>query len=322
MAIIMRSEFRLPREAMFDPNAPLAHLNHTLSNAFFAITPFLALLVVAAALAPLALGGFAFSTEAWAPKLERLDPLKGLGKMFAVRSLVELIKSILKVLLVFMVAWVLFKRDFDAMLRLGDQEVSAALLRSGDLIVNGFVILCASLALVAALDVPYQLWDYKRGLKMTRQEIRDEMKETDGRPEVKGRIRRLQMEMAQRRMMEEVPRADVVVTNPTHFAVALRYDHGKEGAPVVVAKGADLIAARIRQLAVASAVPLVSAPPLARALFRSTKLGEQIPDSLYLAVAQVLAYVYQLKAGRPLGQPAPEPPRDLPVPDDLVGPVP
>jgi flagellar biosynthetic protein FlhB len=181
-----------------------------------------------------------------------------------------------------------------------------------------FLVLSAATMLIAAIDVPYQLWDHNRQLRMTRQEVRDELKETEGRPEVKGRIRTLQREMAQRRMMEEVPSADVVVTNPTHFAVALRYEALRSNAPRVVAKGADLIASQIRQVATAHQVPIVETPPLARALYYNGELDQEIPASLYLAVAQVLAYVYQLRAARQSGRPEPPPPQGLPVPEDLL----
>ncbi len=176
------------------------------------------------------------------------------------------------------------------------------------------VILTSTLIVLALFDVPFQLWDHKRQLKMTQQEVRDELKETEGRPEVRGRIRQLQREMAQRRMMEEVPKADVIVTNPTHFAVALRYDADRMRAPIVVAKGADLVAANIRRVGREHDVPLVEAPLLARAIYFSTELEAPIPAGLYLAVAQLLAYVFQLKAYREFGGDIPQPPDELPGP--------
>jgi len=171
--------------------------------------------------------------------------------------------------------------------------------------------------LLVMLDVPYQLWNHQRQLKMTKQEVKDEAKEQEGNPEVKGKIRQMQMQAAQRRMMEAVPKADVIVTNPTHFAVALKYDQGGSGAPVLVAKGTDLVAAQIRQLALASKVPLVAAPSLARALYYSTELNQEIPRGLFLAVAQVLAYVFQLRASTQYGWNKPVPPSDVSVPDDF-----
>jgi flagellar biosynthetic protein FlhB len=179
------------------------------------------------------------------------------------------------------------------------------------------VILSASLALIAAIDVPFQLWDHAKNLKMTRQEVRDEHKNTEGKPEVKAKVRTMQREIAQRRMMSEVPKADVVITNPTHYAIALRYDADKMAAPVVVAKGVELVASQIRTVAVANKVPIFEAPPLARALYYSTEIDQQVPAGLYLAVAQVLAYVFQLRA-TVRGGPVPVPPEDIPVPDEFV----
>jgi len=192
----------------------------------------------------------------------------------------------------------------------------------GSLIGGSFVLIASTLILIALVDVPFQLWDHKRQLKMTKQEIREEMKETEGRPEVKGRIRSLQREMAQRRMMDEVPKADVIVTNPTHYAVALRYDQTTMQAPRVVAKGADLVAANIRRVAREHAVPVIEAPMLARAIHAHAELGDAIPSELYLAVAKLLAYVFQLRAYNSGGGQKPELPRDLPVPEDLQVPVP
>jgi flagellar biosynthetic protein FlhB len=179
------------------------------------------------------------------------------------------------------------------------------------------LILSASLIAVVAIDVPYQLWDHSKKLKMTLQEIKDEMKESEGSPEVKGRLRRMQMEMAQNRMMAEVPKADVIVTNPSHYAVALKYDQNTTSAPKLVAKGVDLMAAQIRNIAIGANVPLLASPPLARALYYATDLDKEIPQGLYLAVAQVLAYVYQLKAARQNRWDEPLPPRDIKVPEEF-----
>jgi flagellar biosynthetic protein FlhB len=191
------------------------------------------------------------------------------------------------------------------------------LAHAGQILSRSFVILSASLELIAAIDVPFQLWDHAKNLKMTRQEVRDEHKNTEGKPEVKAKVRTMQREIAQRRMMSEVPKADVVITNPTHYAIALRYDADKMAAPVVVAKGVELVASQIRTVAVANKVPIFEAPPLARALYYSTEIDQQVPAGLYLAVAQVLAYVFQLRA-TVRGGPVPVPPEDIPVPDEFV----
>ncbi|MGR9071571.1 MAG: flagellar biosynthesis protein FlhB [Gammaproteobacteria bacterium] len=314
---MMHTLFFVSREAVFDPATPVIYFRRAMTDGLMLIAPFLAIMVIVALLSPLALGGWAFSFEAMQPKLEKLDPIKGLGRLFALRGLVELGKSLLKFLLIFAVSVMLFDTFLDEFIGLGGEPVGQAVLHSVKLIGLCFLILSASLLLIALVDAPYQLWDHGRRLRMTRQEVRDEIKETEGSPEVRGRIRRLQMETARKRMMDEVPKADVVVTNPTHFAVALRYDQTSAGAPKVVAKGTDLIAAQIRNKAVAANVPLVAAPPLARALFYSTRLDQEIPQGLYLAVAQVLAYVYQLRTAESYGWEKPVPPGDLPVPDEF-----
>ena len=217
----------------------------------------------------------------------------------------------------FSVVILLYHLYFSKFITLGAEPQDQAIIHALKMIAVSFLLLSASLILVVIVDVPFQLWDHNKKLKMTKQEVRDEMKETEGSPEVKGKIRQLQMEMAQRRMMDEVPKADVIVTNPTHFAVALRYDQNSSIAPKLVAKGTDLVAAQIRNLAIKADVPLVAAPPVARALYYSTDLDKEIPQGLFLAVAQVLAYVYQLKVARDNHWDEPLPPGNLPVPDEF-----
>lgn len=272
-----------------------------------------------ALLAPMLLGGWTFSTQAIAWQWERLDPWRGCRRMFSWHGLAELAKALIKVLLVAGVAWLVAKHYADDLIGLGRLPTEAALAGAAQLLGWGFFVLCAATVLIAAVDVPYQLWTHARQLRMTRQELREELKETEGRPEVRARLRRLQQERARRRMMAEVPRATVVVTNPTHYAVALRYVPPKTRAPVVVAKGTDRLAERIRELARASNVPILPAPPLARALYYGARLGQEIPTELYTAVARVLAYVYRLQAGRRHGEPPPAPPRaeELEIPPAL-----
>jgi flagellar biosynthetic protein FlhB len=200
---------------------------------------------------------------------------------------------------------------------LSSLPLKSAIFKALDIIGFSLLILTSTLFLIVAIDVPYQLWNHSRQLKMSKQEVKDETKEQEGNPEIKGQLRRKQMEMAQQRMMEDVPKADVVVTNPAHFAIVLKYDPLGSGAPVVVAKGVDLIAAQIRNNAMGADVPLVAAPPLARALFYSTELGEEIPQGLFLAVAQILAYIFQLKQATETGGEKPFPPQDLKVPNDF-----
>ncbi|WP_036250977.1 flagellar biosynthesis protein FlhB [Methylobacter sp. BBA5.1] len=314
---MMKAQFQLKRAVIFDPASPALYFKQTMIDGVLLIAPFAAAMVAAAIIAPLALGGWVFSWEALAPKLEKLDPIKGLARLFAVRGLVEMLKALLKFLLVFMVAVVLFRFFLKELVGLSVEPMAQSVSHALRIIGLCFLLLSASLILIVMIDVPYQLWDHNKKLKMTLQEIKDEMKESEGSPEVKGRMRRMQMEMAQNRMMTEVPKADVIVTNPSHYAVALKYDQHANGAPRLVAKGVDLIAAQIRNLAIGADVPLVASPPLARALYYSTDLDKEIPQGLYLAVAQVLAYVYQLKTARQNHWDEPLPPGDIKVPDEF-----
>jgi flagellar biosynthetic protein FlhB len=314
---IMRTQFQLSREIIFDPASPVIYLKQVMIDGVMLIAPFIAVMVVAAIVAPLALGGWVFSWEAITPKFEKLDPIKGIARMFALHGLIELIKALLKVLLIFVVAIVLSKHFLNELVGLGAEPLEQSIGHGLDIIGISFLVLSASLILVVMFDVPYQLWDHSKKLKMTLQEIKDEMKESEGSPEIKARQRRTQMSMAQNRMMTEVPKADVIITNPSHYAVALKYDQNSGGAPKLVAKGVDLIAAQIRSLATGANIPLVASPPLARALYYSTELDREIPKGLYLAVAQVLAYVYHLKAARENHWDEPLPPGNIKVPDEF-----
>ncbi len=317
MIAMMRTQFQLSREVIFDTASPIIHLKQVMMDGLLLIAPFLAAMVIVAIIAPLALGGWVFSWDAITPKFEKMDPIKGVARLFAVHGLIEMGKALLKFLLIFIVAIVLAKRFLTGLVGLGNEPLEQSISHGFGIIGDCFLILSASLSAVVLFDVPFQLWEHSKKLKMTLQEIKDEMKESEGSPEVKGRIRRMQMEMAQNRMMTEVPKADVIITNPSHFAVALRYDPEANGAPKLVAKGVDLMAAQIRNMAMAANVPLLASPPLARALYYSTDLDREIPKGLYLAVAQVLAYVYQLKTAREQRWTEPAPPSDIPVPDEF-----
>ena len=284
------------------------HLMHVLLSALTLITPFLAITVVAALAGPALMGGLLFSADAIAFKADKLDPIKGLGRVFSTKGLIELVKALLKFFLVLGVAVLIYKyleRDVMALITL---DVVEGIARSGNLVMIALVLLSATLVLIAAIDVPYQLWSHNKQMRMTKQEIKDEGKETDGRPEVKARVRQLQREVSQRRMLQDVPDADVVITNPTHYSVALKYDKDGSGAPRVVAKGQDLIALKIRSIAIEHDVAIYEEPPLARALHGTTEIGDEIPGPLFLAVARVLAYVYHLRKSTPtdyIPRPAP-----------------
>lgn len=299
LSAIMSGNLVIPRGDMFDPMAMINRLVVSIQDALLMLAPFFVVVVVVAILSSIALGGMAFSGQALAPKLSKLNPLKGLKKLFSLKGLVELAKAMAKFLLVGGATTLILWSSMDSFIALSGMALGPAISELANLIGWSFVLIATTLILVAAVDVPFQVWDHKRQMKMTRQEVREEMKDTEGRPEVRGRIRQLQREMANSRMMDEVPKADVIVTNPTHYAVALRYNQTRMAAPVVVAKGTELIAANIRRVGDEHEVPIIESPALARAIYFHTELGEAIPAGLYLAVAKVLAYVFQLKAHIP-----------------------
>ena len=295
-------------DVLRDPELIPVHFMQVMMSALVLIAPFLAITVVAALAGPALMGGMLFSAEAIAFKAEKLDPIKGLGRVFSTKGLIELVKALLKFFLVLGVAVLIYKfleRDVMSLITL---DVREGIARSGSMIMVALVLLSATLVLIAAIDVPFQLWSHNKQMRMTKQEIKDESKETDGRPEVKSRIRQLQHEASQRRMLQDVPDADVVITNPTHYSVALKYDKDGSGAPRVVAKGQDLIAFKIRSIAMEHDVAIYEEPPLARALHGTTEIGDEIPGPLFLAVARVLAYVYHLRQSTPtdyIPRPAP-----------------
>ena len=295
-------------DVLREPELIPVHLMQVMMAALVLIAPFLAITVVAALAGPALMGGMLFSAEAIAFKAEKLDPIKGLGRVFSTKGLIELVKALLKFFLVLGVAVLIYKfleRDVMSLITL---DVREGIARSGSMIMVALVLLSATLVLIAAIDVPFQLWSHNKQMRMTKQEIKDESKETDGRPEVKSRIRQLQYEASQRRMLQDVPDADVVITNPTHYSVALKYDKDGSGAPRVVAKGQDLIAFKIRSIAMEHDVAIYEEPPLARALHGTTEIGDEIPGPLFLAVARVLAYVYHLRQSTPtdyIPRPAP-----------------
>jgi flagellar biosynthesis protein FlhB len=318
---LMQSDLALTREQVLDPAWLVPSLETGIARALRAATPILGLTLVAALVAPLTLGGWNFSFEALVPDFTRLSPLNGLQRIFSVRSLVELAKAFAKFLLVATVAVGFLWKNAGHLLALGAEPLRAGIADAATLGSNALLALAASLALIAGVDVPWQLWNYKQRLRMTRQEVREELREHEGSPEMKGRIRKAQQEVAKRRMMQEVPKADVVVVNPTHFAVALRYDEQRMRAPIVVAKGAEEVAARIREVAVEHGVPIFEAPPLARALHRAVPIGGEIPVSLYVAMAQVLTYVYQLRTTRRTGAVPPMPPHIDPAVEAAADPT-
>jgi flagellar biosynthesis protein FlhB len=305
---LMSSSLTLTREQSVDESLMFATMTTEAAHALLACAPILGLTMVAALVAPMLLGGWNLSFEALAPDFTRLNPLSGFGRMFSTRSGVDLAKAFAKFILLALVAILILRHKSGELMGLGLEPTHMAIAHAISLTGYAFLMLAGTLGLIAAVDVPWQLFQHNKQQRMTRQEVREEMKESEGSPEIKGRIRTMQREFARRRMMHEVPKADVVIVNPTHFAVALKYDEKRMRAPIVVAKGADVIAARIREIATDSLVPIFEAPPLARALFKSVEIGGEIPATLYVAVAQVLTYIYQLKTARRDGMNPPAPP--------------
>ena len=314
---IARGCFALRRGDIFETGFMAERLVDSLYWAMWGLLPVMLALTLAAFLSPIALGGWMFSAKPMLPKFERLDPLAGLQRMFSLRSLVELLKAIAKVLVVGGAALLLLWSLRGDVLAMAREPLETAMQHASHMVLWSALALSASTLLIAAVDVPFQLFDHAGKLRMTTQQVRDELKESEGRPEVKGRIRQLQRQMAKARMMSAVPKADVVITNPTHYAVALRYDMAQAGAPLLVAKGADHVAFRIREIAQANGVPVVSSPKLARAIFHTTEIEQEVPAALYLAVAQVLAYVFHLRNWRRTGGKPPQMPGEFDIPEGM-----
>lgn len=314
---VMTENFDLPREILYNDRYMSLNLLAAAKHASEGLAPLFLLLLVASIVGPIALGGWLFSLESLAPKASRMNPAAGLKRMFSMKSIIELLKALGKFLVVLIVALFVLSNASEDLFNIANEPLELAILHAVQTIGWSSLWMACGLILIAAVDVPFQMWDSKQKLKMTKQEVRDEHKDSEGKPEVKGRIRRLQMEMAQRRMMSAVPEADVVITNPTHFSVALKYDENAGNAPKVIAKGSDHLALKIREIANEHQIILLESPALARAVYYSTELDEEIPAGLYMAVAQVLAYVYQLRQYHAGKGKRPDSLNDLPIPEDL-----
>ncbi len=312
---IMKNNFSVERSVLFDSTQLFKHFKGELSAMVFALLPLFFLMLFTAIFSSALLGGFNFSAEAITPKLSKLDPIKGLKKIFGTNGIIELVKSILKIMLMGNVAVYFLWQAKDEIYGLSEEPFPGAFIHAMELISWQFLLVSLTMIVVALIDVPYQIWSNTRQLKMTKQEVKDESKNSDGNPEVKGRIRQKQLEIAQQRMMSDVPKADVIITNPTHYAVALKYDIEGSGAPIMLAKGADLVALQIRSVALANDVPIMEIPPLSRAIYHSVDIGQEIPAGLYVAVAQVLAYIFQLKGGD-IEQHSKPDMSNLPIPDE------
>lgn len=317
MMELMRYNFSISRETLLNTDSMGAFLLHSGKVALLAVQPVLITLLIAALVGPIALGGWLFTAGSMAPKFSRMNPAAGLKRMFSAKALVELLKALAKFFIILIVALLVLKSDIDDLLRIAQEPLEQAVIHSLQVVAWSALWMACGLILIAAVDVPVQLWESHKKLLMTKQEVRDEHKDQEGRPEVKQRIRQLQREMSQRRMMSAIPDADVIITNPTHYAVALKYDPEKGGAPMLLAKGSDFLALKIREIGAKHNILLLESPALARSIYYSTELEQEIPAGLYLAVAQVLAYVYQIRQHQAGKGKRPDPLDDLPIPPDL-----
>ncbi|HDZ09936.1 flagellar biosynthesis protein FlhB [Pseudohongiella sp.] len=317
LAGLMSHNFVLEREQVFDTSAMLSHLDVSAMQGLRSLLPVFGVLLVAAILGPIGLGGWNVSMKAVMPKANRMNPMSGLGRMFGPKAFIELAKAAGKVVVVAAIALVIMAFYREQILSIMTEPLLPAMRHT--LIILGWSVLAMSCAmiLITIVDIPFQIHSHTEKLKMTFQEVKDEMKDTEGKPEVKQKIRQLQYQMTQNRMLSNLPEADVIVTNPQHYAVALKYQQGGSAAPVMIGKGIDFMALRIREVAKEHDIPIVESPVLARAIYYNTDLDEEIPEGLYKAVAQVLAYVFQLRQYRHKGGRRPVLADNLPVPDDL-----
>ena len=317
LMLLMKRGMTFDRAALDQQDFLWNSLIHATVDMLVLFFPILLAALIAAFGAPMALGGWLLSTQALEPDFGRTNPMKGIARIFSTHGLAELGKAIAKSLVIGLVGYWVITHYWDESLGLVTESLLSGTTHMVQLIGWAFLTVTASMALIVAIDVPFQLWEYHRKLRMTKEEVRQEMKESEGDPQLKGRIRSMQREMARRRMMGEVPKADVIVTNPTHYAVALRYDEKSMRAPRVIAKGTYLLAERIRELGVENNIPVLRTPPLARALYKHAELDQEIPTALFAAVAEVLAYVYQLRSYNKAGGVMPELPQDIPVPEGM-----
>jgi flagellar biosynthetic protein FlhB len=314
---LMKDNFAISREAVLDERNMGLFLLSAGKTAMLGMMPIFAVLVVAAVIGPIGLGGFLFSGKAIQPKFSRLNPASGLKRMFSTHALLELGKALAKFILLLTIAMMVLMSERDALLSIAKEPLGNAITHSMQVAGHATLMVALGLIIIAGIDVPFQWLSNKKKMMMTKQQIKDEYKDSEGKPEVKGRMRQMQREMAQRRMMTAVPEADVIITNPTHYAVALKYDAETGGAPILVAKGSDHIALKIREVAKEHAVTTLESPALARAVYYSTDIDKEIPAGLYIAVAQVLAYVYQLREYQTGRAKRPETPKEPPIPPDL-----
>jgi flagellar biosynthetic protein FlhB len=315
---IMQHSFILSRDETYDKVHMFQILEMSLSQASLPVLSFMLISLVGGIYGSIALGGYNFTWKSAAPKGNRLSPLEGFKRMFGVNALVELIKGVAKVVVIGFMAYLALYIFRDEALHLDMELFPLNLFHALNMVQWAFLLLCFGMIPIALIDVPYQNFKHNKEMKMTMQEVKDERKNSEGDPQVKGRIRRLQYQASANRMMQAVPDADVIVTNPTHFSVAIKYEQDGDRAPIMVAKGTDELAMHIRKIAKAHDIPIIESPMLARAIFYSTEPDNEIPSKLFMAVAQVLAYVYQLKAYKKGKATRPKAlKKNLPIPPEL-----
>jgi len=318
LLLMMRDALSFERSVIFSPEHMWLHIAGTVKGLALPMFLILFMLFLISILGSSLLGGMLFSVKAMMPKWSRLSPAAGVKRMLGLQAWVELLKSILKVLVVIGMVWWILTATFEHILQLSITPMPANIYEALDMLIWMFLLLCCSMLLIVAIDVPYQIYKHSEELKMTKQEVKDEFRNSEGKPEVKQRIRQLQYEASQRKMMSDVPDADVIVTNPTHYSVAIKYEQQGTRAPFILAKGVDFMALKIREVAREHEVPVMESPALCRAIYHTTEIGEEVPEELFIAIAQVLAYIYQLeqfrkgKSGRPKALP-----ENLKIPKDF-----
>ena len=318
---VTRNGLTLDRASAFDSTMMMSRFMRDTTDALIAFLPLMLIFIIAAFAAPLLLGGWNFTWKPLTPDLAKFNPISGLKRMVSVNSLVELLKASVKSAIIGGIGVAVIWRYKDELFSLAGESLGVGMTHMSDLLFTTALFMVASLILIVLADVPFQLWHYAKELRMTKEEVKQEAKESEGDPQIKARIRAAQRDAARKRMMSAVPKADVIVTNPTRYAVALKYEEGQMAAPQIVAKGMGILAERILEIGEEHAVPVLQAPPLARALYRNAEVGDSIPERLYTAVAEVLAYVYQLRNPEYSAR-RPNKPRDLPVPADMDIPEP
>lgn len=320
LGIVMEQAFLFERRQAMESTPMLVNALDLGQRTLFAMIPLFLLLAAIALTAPALLGGWLISGKSMQPKFSKLNPIKGVKRIFSTQALIELAKAIAKSFLVGGVAATFLYFNVGRFMALMDQPIQQALTNALRMAALAAGLMVLVLIVVILIDVPFQLFSNAKKLRMSKEEVKREHKESEGDPQLKGRIRQQQQAMARGRMMSKVPDADVIITNPTHYAVALSYQEGSMGAPRLVAKGADLVAARIRELGEEAGIPRLEAPPLARALYHHVDLEAEVPTELYTAVAEVMAWAYRLKQVAQQGGQVPPTPDNLPVPPDMENP--